>query len=218
MRRSRAVPPVLIAAIACVIVPGGAIASVIAGNIPASDTFDPSGAYRMDAQFLNAMYPLVGVQFTPESDVSIELVELALTRFNVDSALSVSIALDEGGLPGTTVATLVDGSFIGQGIMHWTPSGALELGGGTPYWLVARASFLDVLWHFSDPAEPANSDLACAGIACNNPGPGAWGLIAGTRPAFRINGTVIPEPSAGTLLGFGIALLALRTAARGRSA
>jgi hypothetical protein len=92
--------------------------------------------------------------------------------------------------------------------MPWAPGAPLELDGGVSYWLVAEADWYDVFWHWSDPPEASDDDLACNGIACNNPGPGSWGLIDRTRPAFRITGTVIPEPATGLLLGLGLALLA----------
>lgn len=146
----------------------------------------------------------------PNFEVTLDTIELPLSRSGPGpNALNVFLATNAADM---TPADVVE-AFLVTGLPECCPSApALSiinssfhpaLAANTKYWLVVDSTDPETsgFWHFN-----SIGDVGPAGLRLNL---GDWSTTDnGNRHAFRIIGTVVPEPSSFFLLGSGLLGLA----------
>jgi hypothetical protein len=145
-------------------------------------------------------------------------IDLALSSLDgYSSAISISLATDSGGLPGTMLESWnLNGPFppfssTNDIVQTLTPTTPTLLLAGTEYWLVAAsaASNTDVAWN--------GPSSAAAGTTLDVYNSGSWHEYAGDSVAFDVLGSNVlstPEPNYISVLSLG--LLAMGWAIRKR--
>lgn len=200
-------------------------ASVIFSNLGPGDSFDGFNTYFVGG--LNSSTGSVfgvgaaqAMAFTvaPGADVTFTEAELALWNTEGSNELTVQLATDLGGLPGTILES-IQVTVPGSATLVSALSTALPvLTAGSTYWIIATTDLLgnsDFGWFFTDP--PASSLIAFQ--TDDGFGPSGWSSFTDTGAAFRVSGVslaAVPEPSALVLAGLGLpaALVFLRRRAR----
>jgi hypothetical protein len=129
------------------------------------------------------------------------MVELAICRVLGANELDVHLMSDVGNQPGAIIE-----AFHFSGAMD--PLGQYNplliansnlyptLYPNTNYWFVASVPLgSSAAWNLSSPS--------VTGTFAQKYGTGPWNVNQGTMSAFRVTGTVVPEPSTFVLLGAG---------------
>ncbi len=145
----------------------------------------------------------MGPAFSVSGTYELSSIDLALlydsNAGGVNGLVTLSLYTDAGGTPGTALESWILSSVPDYGSPNGTlvtlSSGSLVLSNAT-YWLIGSASF--GVWDFW----MVNLDGTDGSVYRNG------AVYNAMMPAFQVNGTPIPEPSALILLAGGMAALA----------
>ena len=176
---------------------GQASADVIISNLPGNDGSQTAG--------INATTRTKGMGFTMDAgDYYLTDVTMRLNITTLAAVPVVEIFTDAGGVPGASLATLLNPTIDTLGIADYSfaPSSLFTLSGGTSYWVVASAAddINTYDWKASSPSQTP------VGIATH------IGATFGAYPpsnsssilvSYEINGRAVPVPSSLALLGLG---------------
>jgi hypothetical protein len=180
-------------------------AVVIFNNFGSGDSYDVNhGATTGLAGGIGGLHIDTAVVFAPVGrDFTLDRIELAIDLGSGPNLLDVALTTSVGGLPGASIETFhfanamgpfgfLNPPLIADSILHSV------LSEGTQYWLVASAPDLrtSAAWNWN-----STGDL---GSDAQRQDGGPWFLVTQPHGAFRVNATVIPEPSTLTLLSLGV--------------
>lgn len=153
-----------------------------------------------------AKFPVAGGNYV------LEAVTLSLGHIQDTSTMQVAVVADNAGLPTGPVLEVVAPNLAAvsnvQQVVGFESSLHPILAGGKAYWLVVTPPALNLSDGGDNSAYswPASGVIGSVGIRNFDFDAGnwlAWNVFGGTGtqiPAFRIEGTLIPEPSALLLL------------------
>ncbi len=193
--------PVLVAAAAALAVSAQSLADTIISNSPGNDGTQTAG--------INDGTRTKGMGFTMPGglDYTLDLVSLRLDITTTDVSPLVEIYSDAGGVPGSSLTTLINpGSFaLGINDYAFTPSGAFTLEAGQSYWVVASSTLGTYSWKASSPSETPVGMATHLGATFGAYPPSSSSSILTT---YFVDATVVPAP--GSLALLGLAGLAVR--------
>ena len=179
-------------------------------------TLGTGGTYSSTAGYTVGYHPSELDQadqfsFTGPNPYLLDTIELAVGLVAGTNELDVWLMSDAGGEPGAIIEAF---KFTNMGPWPTSPLllgnsvGRPVLSPGTDYWLTASAPRIDDTWASWNLSLPT-----VLGTHAERPGAGTWSVTtSNTMAAFRVNGTVVPVPSAVLLgiLGLSVAGVKLR--------
>jgi len=126
--------------------------------------------------------------------------------------VDISIADDDGGLPGTSLESWSVDVPQGNGLFDLSDTTGLVLTAGTTYWIVASPASDTTFagWNFNDTDASGAMAVNVGGVwlpvdlAASNCGPDPCAL-----PAFEVTGNAVAAPEPSSLLLMGIGLLGI---------
>jgi hypothetical protein len=183
--------------LALMIAAGQASADIIISNLPGNDATQTAG--------INSGTRTKGMGFTMGAgDYYLTDVTMRLDITFVDTVPVVEIFTDAGGVPGTSLTTLLNPTIDTLGIANYsfTPSSLFTLSGGTSYWVVASAAddINTYSWKASSPAQNPTGIATHIGATFGAYPPSNSSSII---VSYEINGRAVPVPSSLALLGLG---------------
>ena len=136
----------------------------------------------------------VGNVFTPiGSSFTLDKIELAVNLISGLNELDVQLASDVGGRPGTVIEAFHLSNNMGPFPQVNPPlvvnSGLHPiLNEGVPYWIVGSATSETLaIWN--------ENSISQIGLTAQRANGGPWQLFNFLEGAFRVSGTIVPEPS-----------------------
>ena len=192
---------VLVAAATACTVSASTLAQTIISNHPGNDATQTAG--------INATTRTKGMGFTMPGglDYTLDSVTLRLDLTTTDVSPRIEIYSDAGGVPGSSLTTLVNpGSFgLGIGDYAFTPASSFTLEAGQNYWIIASSTLGTYSWKASSPAETPTGLATHLGATFGAyPASGTSGILT----TYFVDATVVPAP--GSLALLGLAGLAVR--------
>jgi hypothetical protein len=181
-------------------------AEVVFSNLGAGDSFNPLVSYWIPGPATAVGTPPmlvgntdVGAPFLVDHphDFRFETAELALSRWDGTNSLIVRLLSDVGGSPGSELASTTIGGIpdiASPALVSADFSAAgITLEAGMRYWLVADSDLdASMFWH--------QNTLGQEGYAFRTTGDWTVRIELHPAAAFRINGTIVPEPASATLV------------------
>jgi hypothetical protein len=197
-----------LAALALVLgVSGSARADVIFNNFGAGDSYQTNVGHAIGVS--GGTNLASADAFTPGATYTLDSITLALGHITGANSVTVSLAANNGGVPGATIESFSVSGLGNFGVNNppVTVNSTTHplLTAGTEYWVTATTgSGLDA-WNFNNI-----NDIGIHAFSTN--GGSSWTGNTDTRDAFRVTGTpsagaAVPEP--GTLALFGLGALGL---------
>jgi hypothetical protein len=175
---------------------------IVFTNLGPGGTFDCCGGYGINGSSESPEYA-VAAEFVPTADFLFTDAELALSVNAGTASADVYLMTDASGVPGTILE-----QWTVSGLQP-TPTGTLftvdsilnlELQTGVPYWLAVTApdATSSVSWR-RNSTDDLTSGSNVAALISSSSLTGPWdtdlSLSTPARPAFEIDGTVVPEPN-----------------------
>jgi hypothetical protein len=175
---------------------------IVFTNLGPGGTFDCCSGFGLKGSSLTPPPYALAAEFVPTADLLFTDAELALSVNLGTASAEVYLMTDASGVPGTVLE-----QFTVTGLQP-TPSGALftvdsllnpELQMGVPYWLAVTPvdASSSVSWRRDLTELNSGSDLADLISSPSLTGP--WNIVSvdtsAYKPAFEIDGTVVPEPN-----------------------
>ena len=185
-----------------------------AEGVVAYSTLGPGDSYTGNSGYTLGIFAgkdfSAAEAFSPSSTITFDDVDLAAGWISGNNSLIVQLRDDGGGLPGAVLE-----SFTFTNIPEWPQGGSgdlligdsllhPELVAGAQYWVAVLpgATYTSGVWDFSGP--PIMNATLCG----STDGGSTWYRLSNTQqPAFRIDGSAVPEPSTFALLGVGAVCL-----------
>jgi hypothetical protein len=173
----------------------------------AGSGFDNSFGWNIEGSG-SASPQSVAASFIPTQSYNLTSFELAGYHDSGTNAYSFSLVQDSGGEPtGTTVFSssgALTGTALTPAIDSFAASGTLT--SGTTYWLVMDAGAADTVGSWQN-----NATGQTGSVSTNDNSGGGWsGFPGGDTPAFRISGSLMPEPSSLAFLTLGATLVIVK--------
>jgi hypothetical protein len=194
-----------VAAMAIVaVLPVRASGGVVYTNLGAGGSFDGND------QFTVASDDALAVQFTPTANFIFTDAELALVHKLGTNLYDVSLATDSAGLPGTILETIaLNGVLPTSTPALVTATSSLQplLAAGSSYWLIVSAPDTGTQGGFAinSIGDLPNNNFAFSNT--NTPlGPWTIDNLDQNRPAFQINGSLVPVPEPSSLFLLAISV------------
>lgn len=170
-------------------------ADIVYTTFGSGNSYDTTGGVVISGTNNGAGYFAQANQFAPTGTYTLDSVSVPI--FGQDG-ISILIAADASGKPGTTVENLgsiTPGNTLSINTIN--SSSRPLLTAGLNYWLILEptdpGSGIDGGWSFSTPSTPP-------GERKTSP-TGSWVTSPFGGEAFEIDGTAVPEPSSFFLLG-----------------
>jgi hypothetical protein len=180
-------------------------ADTIHSNLGPGDGFDLSQGWNVTTlasvtgvdQDIAMPFTVIGVDHTFTS------AELAMLYLGGTSSLEIRLAEDAGGVPGAVIETLNVTVVGGPALVTATSVLNPTLVAGTTYWIATIAGGdHSSEWMFA--GSPGGGNHIFGTPAFSYDGGDSWSTSDQEEAAFRVNGTVIPEPSTALLLLVGL--------------
>lgn len=194
----------VLAALALLCATAGAT-DVLYTTLGPNGEYDTANGYFVDGS--NYYNQVLSMAFTPNATENLADAVLALGNYaGNNNPINVYVQSDNGGQPGTTLATLtqqgtIQSFYTGGSLIQFNCNGCGQLQAGTQYWLTAWETDPGTeqawMWAYNDQS----GNLAFNQVGSIN---GPWNLYYGTVSGFRIDGTNVPEPGTLVMLGSGI--------------
>jgi hypothetical protein len=183
-------------------------ADIVASNFGADDSYDVAGAAVVglnnpDNEIIEHAEP-----FTPRGNsFFLDRIEVAIYLWTGPNELDLLLAADDSGVPGDVIEAFHFSNRMGtsQGAVNplLVADSSLKptLTRGVQYWVVATAeSPTEAAWNLNDTGDFGSYVFRTIG----GPYPD-WTDQEGQHTAFRVSGTVVPEPSSIALLAIALA-------------
>jgi hypothetical protein len=200
-----------LAALWVMVAGGAARADILYTTFGSGDSFnpDPNTAYIVTGGTSLLGYTATAMEFSPSKTATLDGARFAALSLTAGS-ISGAVAVDNGGVPGSTLETL--GSVLvntgGTGtIFSLTSSTHPLLTAGNPYWFILEPTDpnSDLLAGWNQSLPPVTGNGAQSFDASQT----SWQVQTNaTQGAFEISGSPVPsgvpEPSTLGLLGLGL--------------
>ena len=173
-------------------------------------TLGPNGEYdTQDFWFVdgaNYNNQVLAMPFTPSSNATMTDAVLALSNYaGGNNPLNLYLYADDGGQPGTQLATLTQQGVIppydtGGGLVQFNCNGCGTVNQGTEYWLVAWEPDPNTQQAWMYAYQDQSGTFAFNQLGSID---GPWNLFRDTVSGYRVDGDT-PEPGTLALLGSGL--------------
>jgi hypothetical protein len=206
---------ILLALTVCCAVPASANTMVVAANLGPGPYTEGSYLVQGNPKPGANVAESYAVSFTPKVSTTLEDVKLPLSALSGPPSLTVGIASDDSGRPGSVLATLTQDGTIpsspASALVRFTCTTCPVLEAGTPYWVVTGAPSGDTFlaWSLST-SELGSFDFS---QTANVTGPWSQGALPTTRPPSRSTASLRPVRTASPCVLFRCCLAGSSTRA-----
>lgn len=181
-----------------------AAAATLYTTLGPNGEYDTANGYFVDGS--NYFNQVLAFPFIPNATATMADAVLAMGNYaGGNSPVSAYLASDNGGQPGTIMATLTQQGTIppftsGGGLVQFNCNGCGTVNAGTTYWIIAQETDpgTEQAWMFAYQDQTGNGAFNQLG---SNSGP--WNLFNSTITGYRVDSGV-PEPGTFLMLGSGV--------------
>jgi len=182
---------------------GASASDILYTTLGPGGEYDTASGYYVDgSNFNNQVLALPFILSQTENMVD---AVLALAHFTGNNnAVSAYLATDNGGEPGSILATLTQQGTIQElpgSLITFNCNSCGTVNAGTTYWVIAQQTDpgTQQAWMFAYQDQSGHG--AFNQIGSNN---GPWNQYDSTISGFRVDGGQVPEPGTLVMLGSGI--------------
>jgi len=180
---------------------------VVYSNFGAGDSYDLSMAWTVTGPTHGALPEFdQAVALTPGADYFLDEVYVAMYNTGGTNQVDVMVTDDSSGVPGSILEQTSVTAPGSASVVQASFAGTTQLSSGQQYWLwLSTPTDGWNGWYFNN-----QSDTTLRASATDMGSGGGWTASTGSnRAAFRVEGTLVPEPGTFVLLGLGAVGLAL---------